>query len=71
LVVEALDRQDDIAQDEREIHEAWAWACPNDPPCQHTAYVHDIGERDEPAFRCCIDGCACGAASGLENADGP
>jgi hypothetical protein len=39
------------------------WRCPNDPPCDHGAILHDINERDDPSPRCCVDGCDCGGSN--------
>jgi hypothetical protein len=37
-----------------------SWACPNDPPCPHGSFVHDIDEPDDPLPTCCVEGCDCG-----------
>jgi len=37
------------------------WRCPNDPPCGHGAFVHDVEDWDDDQPTCCIDGCGCGA----------
>ncbi|ANN16219.1 hypothetical protein SD37_11585 [Amycolatopsis orientalis] len=35
--------------------------CPNTPPCEHPAMIHDVsGDPEDPKPMCCADGCACG-----------
>lgn len=48
------------------LHDALAtqwWLCPNEPRCSHGAILHDVDDYDDPTPRCCVDGCACGAAA--------
>lgn len=37
-----------------------ALRCPNEPPCGHGGYLHDIYEPGDPYPTCCIEGCRCG-----------
>jgi hypothetical protein len=39
-----------------------SFACPNDPPCEHSSALHDIYSMDEPLAFCCVEGCLCGHA---------
>lgn len=35
--------------------------CPNTPPCEHPAMIHDVsGDPEDPKPMCCADGCSCG-----------
>lgn len=34
--------------------------CPNDPPCEHAAALHDIYEAGDPHPTCCHGDCGCG-----------
>lgn len=34
--------------------------CPNQPPCAHPFYDHDIDSWDDPWPTCCVAECACG-----------
>lgn len=43
-------------------------ACPNTPPCPHSALSHDIWAHDDPRPACCVDGCDCGHAAVTEAA---
>jgi hypothetical protein len=38
------------------------FACPNDPPCEHSGLLHDIWSMEELLFTCCVGGCECGHA---------
>ena len=40
------------------------YPCPNDPPCVHAAFMHDVEDWDDPSPTCCIDGCTCGRKAG-------
>jgi hypothetical protein len=33
--------------------------CPVDPPCEHSALLHDRYSDADPRFICCADGCEC------------
>lgn len=37
-----------------------SWRCPNDPPCIHPGFVHDIYEPGDPYPTCTMVGCGCG-----------
>lgn len=37
--------------------------CPNTPPCEHPAWIHDIDSYDDPKPMCCADGCNCGQST--------
>jgi hypothetical protein len=35
--------------------------CPNNPPCEHPSFIHDVsGDPEDPKPMCCADGCRCG-----------
>lgn len=45
--------------------------CPNTPPCDHPAMIHDIsGDPEDPRPMCCIDGCTCGGTGAKAGASG-
>jgi hypothetical protein len=38
--------------------------CPNQPPCEHPAMIHDVsGDPEDPLPCCCSPGCDCGVAA--------
>ena len=47
------------------------WLCPNQPRCGHPAVLHDIGDYEDEAPRCCVPDCPCGQVPEAEPEPAP